>query len=132
MSLRQFKKEVTVSCCEGETGFVYEGLIDYDLETFNLKDISQTRTIVMMNVGIPEKAFAQGLLPNDGVGLARQEFIINAHIDIHPLALLDYDTLKQKAQIDQTITGVVYPTVWWKYGVAAVKRTRECSLPNIA
>ena len=101
-------QEVTVSCCEGETGFVYEGLIDYDLETFNLKDIPQTRTKVMMNVGIPEKAFAQGLLPHDGVGLARQEFIINAHIGIHPLALLNYETLKQKAQIDQTIAGVVY------------------------
>lgn len=101
-------QEVTVSCCEGQTGYVYDGLIDYDVETFNLKDIPKTRTSVMMNVGMPEKAFAQGLMPHDGVGLARQEFIINAHIGIHPLALLNYEELKQKAHNDQTMAGVIY------------------------
>jgi pyruvate,water dikinase len=62
----------------------------------------------MMNVGIPEKAFSQGMIPNDGVGLAREEFIINSHIGIHPLALLDYDDLKKRAKDDQRIAGVMY------------------------
>ncbi|MFO7984855.1 MAG: phosphoenolpyruvate synthase [Desulfatiglandaceae bacterium] len=101
-------KQVTVSCCEGETGYIYEGKIKYDVETINLKEMPQTRTKIMMNVGIPEKAFSQGRIPNDGVGLAREEFIINSHIGIHPLALLDYDKLKEKAKSDQRIAGVMY------------------------
>jgi pyruvate,water dikinase len=100
--------DVTVSCCEGETGYVYKGLINYDIETLNLKDVPKTKTKIMMNVGMPEKAFTQGLIPNDGVGLAREEFIINSHIGIHPLALLEYDKLREKAKIDQQIAGVVY------------------------
>jgi pyruvate,water dikinase len=100
--------DITVSCCEGETGYVYKGLIKYDIETFNLKDIPKTQTKIMMNVGIPEKAFTQGLIPNDGVGLAREEFMINSHIGIHPLALLEYDKLREKAKTDQKIAGVVY------------------------
>ena len=74
----------------------------------NLEDIPRTRTKIMMNVGMPEKAFAQGMIPNEGVGLAREEFIINSHIGIHPLALLDYDKLREKAKTDQKIAGVVY------------------------
>ncbi|HDZ90408.1 MAG TPA: phosphoenolpyruvate synthase/pyruvate phosphate dikinase, partial [Deltaproteobacteria bacterium] len=68
----------------------------------------RTRTKIMMNVGMPEKAFSQGMIPNEGVGLAREEFIINSHIGIHPLALLDYDKLREKAKTDQKIAGVVY------------------------
>ena len=101
-------QEITVSCCEGETGHVYKGLLKYDVETFNLDELPKTRTKIMMNVGIPEKAFSQGLIPNDGVGLAREEFIINSHIGIHPLALLEYDALKKKAKTDHQIAGVVY------------------------
>ncbi len=101
-------QEVTVSCCEGETGYVYEGLLEVKVDRINIKDIPKTRTRIMMNVGIPEKAFAQGMIPNEGVGLARQEFIINSHIGIHPLALLEYKKLKEMASEDQRIAGVVY------------------------
>jgi pyruvate,water dikinase len=101
-------QEITVSCCEGETGLVYGGLLKYEVETLDLDRIPATRTKIMMNVGMPEKAFSQGLIPNDGVGLAREEFIINAHIGIHPLALLNFDKLKKKAKNDQKIAGVVY------------------------
>lgn len=101
-------QEITVSCCEGETGYVYKGLLKYHVESLNLEDIPTTRTKIMMNVGMPEKAFGQGMIPNDGVGLAREEFIINAHIGIHPLALLNYDDLKEKAKNDQRIAGVMY------------------------
>ncbi len=99
---------VTVSCCEGETGQVYKGLLKYDVQRFDLDQIPKTRTKIMMNVGLPEKAFSQGMIPNDGVGLAREEFIINSHIGIHPLALLEYDQLKVRAENDQKIAGVIY------------------------
>jgi pyruvate,water dikinase len=99
---------VTVSCCEGEIGNIYNGLLKFKVEELNLKEIPKTRTKIMMNVGIPEKAFFQGMIPNDGVGLAREEFIINSHIGIHPLALLDYDKLREKAKNDQKIAGVIY------------------------
>lgn len=101
-------QEVTVSCCEGETGHVYEGILKYEVEKLNLEELPKTKTKIMMNVGIPEQAFSQGMIPNDGVGLAREEFIINSHIGIHPLALLDYDKLKEKAKTDQKVAGVVY------------------------
>ncbi|MBW1818349.1 MAG: phosphoenolpyruvate synthase, partial [Deltaproteobacteria bacterium] len=104
----QTGQTVTVSCCEGETGFVYDGILDFNIETFDLDEVPATRTDIMMNVGIPEKAFSQSMIPNDGVGLAREEFVINSHIGIHPLALLDYDKLKEKAQTDQKVAGVIY------------------------
>ncbi len=101
-------QEVTVSCCEGETGHVYDGILKYEVERLNLEELPKTKTKIMMNVGIPEQAFSQGMIPNDGVGLAREEFIINSHIGIHPLALLDYEKLKEKAKSDQKVAGVVY------------------------
>ncbi|MBW1730583.1 MAG: phosphoenolpyruvate synthase [Deltaproteobacteria bacterium] len=101
-------QEVTVSCCEGETGNVYDGLLKYEVERLNLEELPRTKTKIMMNVGIPEQAFSQGMIPNDGVGLAREEFIINSHIGIHPLALLEYDKLKERAKKDQRVAGVVY------------------------
>jgi pyruvate,water dikinase len=100
--------EITISCCEGETGNVYQGLLKYEVETFDLSEVPKTRTKIMMNVGIPEKAFSQGMIPNEGVGLAREEFIINSHIGIHPLALIEYDNLQKKAETDQKIAGAVY------------------------
>jgi pyruvate,water dikinase len=99
---------VTISCCEGETGNVYRGLLKFTVDKFNLEELPKTRTKIMMNVGMPEKAFSQGMIPNSGVGLAREEFIINAHIGIHPLALIEYDKLKEKAKNDQKIAGVIY------------------------
>ncbi len=101
-------EEVTISCCEGETGNVYRGLLKFTVDKFNLEELPKTRTKIMMNVGMPEKAFSQGMIPNAGVGLAREEFIINAHIGIHPLALIEYDKLKEKAKNDQKIAGVIY------------------------
>jgi len=96
-------QEVTVSCCEGETGYIYDGLVNYDVERLNLEELPQTKTKIMMNVGIPEKAFSQGLIPNDGVGLAREEFIVSSHIGIHPLALIEYEQLKKKAENDNVL-----------------------------
>ncbi len=96
--------DVTVSCAEGETGRVYNGLLKFAVERIDLKRMASTRTQLMMNVGIPELAFTQGQIPNDGVGLARLEFIINSHIGIHPLALINYDSLKKKAQDDTRLT----------------------------
>ncbi|MEE9612719.1 MAG: phosphoenolpyruvate synthase, partial [Desulfatiglandales bacterium] len=101
-------QEITISCCEGETGYVYGGLLKYNLENLKLDELPKTRTKIMMNVGIPEQAFAHGMIPNDGVGLARQEFIINSHIGIHPLALLNYEKLRKMAKDDQRVAGVVY------------------------
>lgn len=89
--------EITVSCAEGESGNIYEGLLDFAVERVDLENIPATRTKIMMNVGIPEKAFTEGQIPNEGVGLAREEFIINSHIGIHPLALYHFDDLKAKA-----------------------------------
>ena len=83
--------EVTVSCAEGETGFVYEGLLDFSLEETELTELPDAPVKVMMNVGTPEQAFTFAQLPNHGVGLARLEFIINRQIGIHPKALLNLD-----------------------------------------
>jgi pyruvate,water dikinase len=101
-------QEITVSCCEGEIGLVYNGLLKFKVETINLDEMPKTRTKIMMNVGIPEQAFSQAMIPNDGVGLTREEFIINSHIGIHPMALIAYEELKKKAKTDQRIAGVVY------------------------
>ena len=91
-------QEVTVSCAEGETGRIYKGGLDFVIERLDLDNIPATRTKIMMNVGLPEKAFVEGQLPNEGVGLAREEFIINSHIGIHPLALYNYEKLREQAE----------------------------------
>ena len=94
--------DVTVSCAEGEEGRVYKGLLKYEVERIDFSNVPKAKTMIMMNVGIPEQAFAQGQIPNEGVGLARLEFIINSYIGIHPLALLNYDELKKVvAEMDQ-------------------------------
>ncbi len=90
-------QEVTVSCAEGEDGHVYDGLLPFAIEHLELDTLPTTRTKIMMNVGNPREAFRLSLIPNDGVGLARTEFIIANHIKVHPLALLNFDTLKDKA-----------------------------------
>ncbi|NDY42221.1 phosphoenolpyruvate synthase [Dissulfurirhabdus thermomarina] len=100
-------QKVTVSCAEGEEGRVYEGLLKFEVQRLDLREVPKTRTKIMMNVGIPEQAFSQGQIPNDGVGLARLEFIINSHIGIHPLALLDFKNLKRKARNDAAVREVV-------------------------
>ena len=80
---------VTVSCAEGEAGFIYDGLLDFRVEETELDSLPEAPVKVMMNVGTPEQAFTFAQLPNHGVGLARLEFIINRQIGIHPKALLN-------------------------------------------
>lgn len=87
---------VTVSCAEGDTGFVYEGELAYEVTHTDLKGFATPRTQVMMNLANPEEAFSLSFIPNAGVGLARMEFIINTYIGIHPLALIDFDQLSDK------------------------------------
>ncbi|MHB8790225.1 MAG: phosphoenolpyruvate synthase [Desulfobulbaceae bacterium] len=90
-------QNITVSSAEGETGYVYEGLLKYEVEKLDLGDLPATKTKIMMNLAIPEKAFTECQIPNDGVGLAREEFVINSHIGIHPMALVNYEELKKSA-----------------------------------
>ena len=99
---------VTISCAEGDTGTVYDGRLAFDVTQTSLKDLRHPRTKVMLNLANPEEAFALSILPNDGVGLARMEFIINTYIKVHPLALLDFEKLadpKAKAAIEQLTGG---------------------------
>ncbi|RKX49300.1 MAG: phosphoenolpyruvate synthase, partial [Thermotoga sp.] len=99
-------QKVTVDCSEG-IGRIYDGLLKFKVEKLDLEKLPRTKTKIMMNVGVPEKAFSQGMIPNDGVGLAREEFIINSYIGIHPLALIEYEKLKEKAKEDEKIAEVV-------------------------
>ncbi len=78
---------VTVACCEGETGSVYAGLLPFDVRKVSFESLPRPRTKIMLNVGNPEEAFRLSMIPNDGVGLAREEFIITTYIKVHPLAL---------------------------------------------
>jgi pyruvate,water dikinase len=98
-------KMITVDCSEGDIGRVYEGKLKFEMETTDLSQMPETKTKIMMNVGNPEQAFEFSFLPNKGVGLAREEFIINSSIKIHPLALMhpekvtDHKTQKQILEI---------------------------------
>ncbi|WP_022661436.1 phosphoenolpyruvate synthase [Paucidesulfovibrio longus] len=88
--------KVTVDCSSGSTGFVYDGLLNFEVEETDLGSIPRPRTKIMMNLASPEQAFEKSFIPNDGVGLAREEFIINSYIKIHPLALLRFDELEDE------------------------------------
>ncbi|HEY6643766.1 phosphoenolpyruvate synthase [Povalibacter sp.] len=92
---------VTVSCAEGDTGFVYEGELAFEQKNIELDSLPAIPTKIMMNVGNPDRAFDFAGIPNHGVGLARLEFIINRMIGVHPRALLEFDKLPQDLQ--QTI-----------------------------
>jgi len=96
-SLLKHGKMVTVSCAEGEVGKVYEGKLPFEVVRTNLKKMSRTKTKIMMNLGDPQQAFTLSFIPNDGVGLAREEFIINESIKVHPLALLHFAQLKDQS-----------------------------------
>jgi len=97
---------VTIDCSEG-VGNIYDGLLKYRVDELKLDNLPNTKTKIMMNVGVPEKAFQQAQIPNDGIGLAREEFIINSHIGIHPLALLEYSKLKDMSSEDQKVADVI-------------------------
>ncbi|WP_305839792.1 phosphoenolpyruvate synthase [Photobacterium leiognathi] len=98
---------ITASCAEGETGYVYQGELNYEVRRSSVDELPMLPTKVMMNVGNPERAFDFAQLPNEGVGLARLEFIINKMIGIHPKALLNFDAQSDelKAQISEKIKG---------------------------
>ncbi|HLC32299.1 MAG TPA: phosphoenolpyruvate synthase [Candidatus Nanoarchaeia archaeon] len=101
-------QKVTVSCAEGEHGILYEGFLKFKVDELDLVKIPQTKTKLMMNVGNPDDAFERSFLPNDGVGLAREEFIVNEYIKIHPLALVHFDKLTDhhaRAQIEHLTAG---------------------------
>ena len=92
------KQMVTVSCCEGETGFIYDGHMEYSKEDIKVNEFNKTKTKIMLNVGNPQSAFKYSFYPNEGVGLAREEFIIANFIKIHPLALLNIEKLDKSTQ----------------------------------
>jgi len=92
---------VTVSCAEGDTGYVYQGELEFDVTTSRLGEMPEIPVKIMMNVGNPDRAFDFANIPSEGVGLARLEFIINRMIGVHPKALLEYD--KQDAELKKRI-----------------------------
>ncbi len=96
----QESMEVSVSCAEGDEGYVYEGRIAFTIEQIDVSALPKSRTKIYMNVGNPERAFSFATIPNDGVGLARMEFIINNHIKAHPMALYDMYCGKRVAGSD--------------------------------
>ncbi len=101
-------RDITVVCSQGDVGMVYKGNLKYEILETDLTSIPKTRTQIMMNIGSPEQAFNHSFIPNDGVGLAREEFIISSYIRIHPRALMGFDQLADsdaKAQILQLTHG---------------------------
>lgn len=104
-------QNVTVSCAEGDTGFIYEGLLDFELKENSVESMPELDFKIMMNVGNPDRAFDFQALPNDGVGLARLEFIINRMIGVHPKALLNFDTLPSevKLAVEKRMSGYASP-----------------------
>src|SRR3954453_1127892 len=113
-------QEVTVSCAEGDTGYVYEGLRDFTVEENDTGDLPEIDVKIMMNVGTPDQAFAFSRIPNAGVGLARLEFIINRQIGIHPKALLHLNDLEEplKSRIKTMISGYAGPREYFVQRVA--------------
>lgn len=119
--------EVTVSCAEGDTGFVYEGLLPFEHVNLNVESMPELSVKVMLNVGNPDRAFSFQSVPNAGVGLARLEFLISNSIGIHPKALLQYDTLTDpalKKLIDEKTAAYASPVEFYierlKEGIATI------------
>lgn len=119
--------EVTVSCAEGDTGFVYTGLLPYEQDRLDVETMPELPMKVMLNVGNPERAFAFQSIPNSGVGLARLEFLISNTIGIHPKALLEFDSLKDaelKKFISEKTVAYASPVEYYierlKEGIATI------------
>lgn len=108
-------QEVTVSCAEGDTGYIYQGKLEFDVISSRVDSMPDLPMKIMMNVGNPDRAFDFARLPNEGVGLARLEFIINRMIGIHPKALLEFDqqTDELKAEITEMIAGYESPVEYY-------------------
>jgi pyruvate,water dikinase len=119
-------QDITVSCAEGDIGFIYQGTLNFDLIKTNISDIPKINTKIMMNVASPNEAFKFAKIPNYGVGLAREEFIINNFIKVHPLALLNYDKQEEsvKTEINKLIRGYKNPINYYvkklAYGIARI------------
>jgi len=94
-------QKITVSCVVGDEGRVYDGILPFHVETVSLKGIQRPKTKIMMNIGNPEVAFSASMIPNDGVGLARMEFIINSYIKIHPMALIHPERVTNKREREE-------------------------------
>jgi pyruvate,water dikinase len=107
--------KITVSCAEGDTGFIYGDVLDFDVVTSRIDSMPEIPLKVMMNVGNPDRAFDFARLPHAGVGLARLEFIINRMIGVHPKALLDFDNQPQelKEEITDIIAGYTSPVEFY-------------------
>ena len=95
--------DLTVDCSGGDEGLVYQGILKFDVQVTNIENLKRPKTKIMMNIGSPELALQYSQIPNDGVGLAREEFIIDSHIKIHPLALLKFDELT-----DEEVRGQIH------------------------
>lgn len=106
---------VTVSCAEGDTGLVFAGELDFEVQQASLDKMPPAPVKIMMNVGNPDRAFDFAQLPHEGVGLARLEFIINRMIGVHPRALIEYDdqTPEVRAEIDERIGGYAGPVEYY-------------------
>lgn len=98
---------LTVDCARGDDGAVYSGILKFVIERTDVKNLPRPKTKMMMNIGSPDHAFAYSQIPNDGVGLAREEFIIDSHIKIHPLALLHFNKVKD-AHVRETINELTH------------------------
>ncbi|KPN20434.1 phosphoenolpyruvate synthase [Xanthomonas sp. Mitacek01] len=126
-------QEVTISCSEGDTGFIYSGILPFERITTDLTSMPEAPLKIMMNVANPERAFDFGQLPNAGIGLARLEMIIAAHIGIHPNALLQYEKqdAETKKKIDEKIVGYGNPVDFYVNRLAEGIATLTASVaPN--
>ncbi|CAE7038752.1 ppsA [Symbiodinium natans] len=121
---------VTVSCAEGDTGFIYKGELKFERNVQDLGELPEVGLKIMMNVGNPETAFSFGQLPNEGIGLARLEFVINNAIGVHPKALLNYDTLdaETKALVDDRMRGYASPKEFYINKIAEGVATLAASV----
>jgi len=108
-------QQITVSCAEGDTGFIYQGILDHTVTTSEVDNMPELPLKIMMNVGNPDRAFDFARLPHAGIGLARLEFIINRMIGIHPKALINYDqqSARLKSDIDEMIAGYASPVEFY-------------------
>ena len=104
--------QVTISCAEGDTGYVYAGELDFEKQVTNMESMPEIPFKIMQNVGNPDRAFTFAQLPHEGIGLARLEFIINRMIGVHPKALIEYDkqSVDVKSIIDEYMAGYDSPT----------------------
>ena len=109
-------QEVTVSCADGESGRIYAGLLEYEINHIDLGNVTPTTTKLYMNVGNPDSAFKVAKLPNDGVGLARMEFIISHYINAHPMALVELSqgkTIQERASVKAAMLGYDDPKAFF-------------------